>query len=465
MRIRYLLLPAALLTGLAACESALEVDPTDAVPEEFAIVDAGSARAAVRGMYDGLQSVNYYAEAFLTWGDLLSDNARRRGTFTSYREADNNLLRANNSQVEATWEAIYEVINRANVVIAKVPGVPGLSDAEKNQLVGEAYFLRALGYHDLVKLWAGVPIRLTPIQSIEEAADITRASVADVYTQIKADLNQAEALMSSQRETRAGSIGAVRALRARVLLYEASPGPTGRGTGDWTAVLNAANSVLAMPGYALADNYADLFHAVGANTAEDIFRVRFIAEDAFWAGYYYHTKPLGGRFEVGPTTGSTGISTAYETGDLRRAWSLKLDPSNTLYISKFPTPIGAEHPHVIRLAEVILIQAEALANLGQLPAAVDAYNRLRRRAGLAAHVFGANVLDQASAITAIQRERRVELAFEGDRWPDLVRSNRAVAVMGLQDRQYQVLLPIPQSEIDVTRRTDGTPRLEQNPGY
>jgi hypothetical protein len=332
-------------------------------------------------------------------------------------------------------------------------------------MLGEAHFLRALAYHDLVKFWGRVPIRLTPIASIEDAADITRASLDEVYAQIKSDLDLAEGLMSSQTESRAGSIGGVRAIRTRVLLYEASPGPTGRATGatgGWQAALDEADRVLAM-GYELADNYADLFHAVGANTSEDIFRVRFIAEDAFWAGYYFHTKPLGGRFEVGPTA---GIDAAYEDGDVRHTWSLKIDPnSQTLYISKFPTPIGAEHPHVIRLAEIILIQAEALANLNRLGEAVDAYNRLRERARLPLHVLGVDVTDQASVIAAIRRERRVELAFEGDRWPDLVRSNRAVTVMALSDRPGQVLYPIPQSEIDVSRREDGTPRLEQNPGY
>jgi len=465
MRIRDLLLPAALLAGLAACESTLEVDPTEAVPEEIAIVDAASARAAVRGMYDGLQSLNYYAEVMLTWGGLSADDLRRRGTFTSYREADNNLLKANNSQVQATWEDIYAVINRANVVLARVPDVPGLEDAERNQMLGEAHFLRALAYHDLVKLWGPVPIRLTPIETIDEAAEVSRATLTENYTQIKADLDQAEALMTSQRETRTGSVGAVRALRTRVLFYEASPGLTGRGTGPgggWQAALDEANRVLGM-GYALAESYGSLFHAVGADTREDIFRIRFIAHDAFWAGYYYHTKPLGGRFEVGPTD---DVVAAYEAGDARYAWSLKDDPSGTTYVAKFPTPVGAEHPHVMRLAEIVLIKAEALANLGRLGEAVDTYNQLRGRAGLSLHVLGTNVTDFNSVMAAIQRERRVELAFEGDRWPDLVRSNRVVGVMGLQGGlEYQALYPIPQSEIDVTMREDGTPRLQQNAGY
>ena len=470
MRIRYLLLPAALLAAVAGCKSTLDVDPTSVVAEDEAIVDAVSARAALAGAYDALQSTSYYAEMMLTWGELSADNALHTGTFTSYADADQNVLTSDNGQMEATWDALYRAINRANVIIERIPAVPGLTDAEKNQMVGEGYFLRALSYHNLVKLWTGVPIRTAPVASIAEASDVTRASVAEVYTQILSDLQQAEALMTSQRETRAGSLGAVRALRARVLLYRASSGPTGTNTGDWSAVEAAATSVLTMPGYGLALAYSDLFHPTGANTTEDIFRLRFTDQDAFWAGYYYLVKTLGGRYEVGPTA---SIRNAYETGDARRTWTIKTDPARAtrFYAAKFPTPTGTEHPHVIRLAEVYLIRAEARARQGvDLAGAVDDYNRLRTRAGLAAHVLGVNVVTAADVLAAIDRERRVELAFEGDRWPDLVRSGQAIAVMTAHKApqpfaQHQILYPIPQNEIDVTIGPNGQPRLTQNPGY
>jgi hypothetical protein len=463
MKTRYLLLPAMLLATVS-CQSTLDVSPTDAVPTERAIVDAVSARAALRGAYDALQELSYYAEPMLSWGELSADNMSHSGTFTSYREADLNDLTTINTQVEATWDDIYEAINRANVVIDKVPSVSGLTDAEKNQIVGEARFLRALHYHNLVKYWGGVPIRTAPVASISEAGNVTRATVAEVYAQIMTDLQQAEALMTSLDETRAGSIGGVRALRARVMLYRESPGLTGLNTGDWAAVEAAASAVIDVMPYTLAAEYGDLFHPTGNSTSEDIFRLRFIAEDAFWAGYYYLVKSLGGRYEVAPTT---SIRTAYEVGDERFTWSISSDPARPtrFYASKFPTPVGAEHPHVIRLAEVILIRAEARARQNNLVGAIDDYNLLRARAGLAAHALGVDVLTQADVIAAIGRERRVELAFEGDRWPDLVRTGQVVAVMNIADRPHQALYPIPQGEIDVTRNPDGSPRLTQNPGY
>jgi starch-binding outer membrane protein, SusD/RagB family len=460
MNIRHLLLPAALLTFASGCESTLEVQPTEEVSDENAIVDAVSARSALAGAYDALQEDYYYGEPIITMNELSADNAIHTGTFTSYVEADDNLLTAANDHAEGYWEDIYMAINRANVLIQKVPDVAGLSQAEKDQIVGEALFLRALHYHNLVKVYGGVPLRLTPVATIDEASNVARATVAEVYTQILADLNQAEGLMSSVDDTRIGSQGGVRALRARVLLYRASPGPTGVGDGAWAAVEAAATAVIGMSSYGLAAGYSDLFGPTGGDTPEDIFRVRFTDQDANSIGYYFTVKSIGGRYEVGP---SADIRNAYEPGDERRAWSIRTDPvrATRFYVSKYPTVAGTEHPHVIRLAEMYLIRAEARAMQNNFAGAVSDYNLLRVRAGLAPHVLGIDVAPTRDAVlAAVRKERRLELAFEGDRWPDLVRSDLAVSVMALQDRPHQVLYPIPQSERDVT-----TPPLQQNPGY
>ena len=111
----------------------------------------------------------------------------------------------------------------------------------------------------------------------------------------------------------------------------------------------------------------------------------------------------------------------------------------------------------IRLAEVLLIRAEALARQNDLVGAVDTYNLIRERAGLPPHTLGTEVTTQEDVLAAIDVERQLELAFEGDRWPDLVRTGRAVEVM--QMAEYQALYPIPQTEIDVA------PGVTQNPGY
>ena len=135
-RNRYLLLPAAAFMAavVGGCQSALEVDPVTSVPANKAIIDAISARAALAGVYDALQDTDYYGEYIYTWGELSADNAAHTGTFTSYADADQNVLTSDNTQIEQTWDAIYDAIARAYVVIANFQSVPGLSDADKNQI-------------------------------------------------------------------------------------------------------------------------------------------------------------------------------------------------------------------------------------------------------------------------------------------------------------------------------------------
>ena len=462
MRINKLLLVLAAV-GLSACNSALDVSPTSAISSDVAIVDAVGARAALQGAYQGLQLNGLYGHDLVDWTEVLSDNARWVGTFDNYGDADAHLLRSDNVTAAAIWNAAYNEINRVNQILAKVPALTDLDDAEKNEILGEAYFLRALTYHNLVKLFGnpgtlGVPLVLEPVTSATEANQATRAAGSAVYTQILADLAQAKQLITAGRsQTRQASLGAASAIEARVRLYN----------GDYAGAEAAAAAVEAM-GYTLAPTFSDLFDATGSNTPEDIFRVTFTPTQAQSASFYYLPKALGGRYEVAPTTatdnalGTTGIIAAFDPAsggsianynptDLRGKYSIARAGTRT-YAAKFRNPAGDEDLHVIRLAEVILIRAEALARLNRVPEAIAEYNRLRVRAGVAPDP---TTLTQAQALAAIAKERRLELAFEGDRWPDMIRTNTGLTnIPAAQD-----LLPIPQSELDVS------PNMVQNPGY
>jgi hypothetical protein len=444
-RLRHLLTGLAIAATAAGCDGALQTEPTDRVLSENEIVDAPTARAALVGEYDGLQPLSYYGRNFLVLGDLSADNAKHLGTFQYLDDVDRNDVKADNTAVTGVWGAIYGALARTNTVLAKVPALTDISDSERNEILGESYFLRALHLHNLTKFWGDVPMPLAPITSAADAATVTRTPAAQVYTQILSDLTKAEQLITIAKQTTQASLGAVRALRARVLLYK----------GDYQGALDATTAVMGM-GYSLAPSYTDLFTADGTATPEDIFRVAFTPQEFNEMGWYYLRA---GRREVGVTP---ELNLAYAAGDVRKAATVAPSSSNFQGV-KFPTTIGGEDLHVIRFAEVVLIRAEALARLngaGQLALAVAEYNKIRVRAKLAPHTFGTEVATQAQVLAAIDKERRLELALEGDRWPDLVRTGRVVSVMGLAaDQAFQALYPIPAEEIVVA------PQLTQNSGY
>jgi hypothetical protein len=449
MRSRLLFL--ALPLAVAGCSSVLDVTPRSTVPEATAIADAAGARSALNGAYAGLQSLSYYGESYVVYPEVVSDNGRFVGTLTAYADGDHNAMTTDNAEVTTMWNAIYDDINRVNEIITKVPNITGMSADDKNEILGEAYFLRALDYHNLVRLWGDVPLRLEPVESVTQAAEITRSSSAEVYTQIMSDIGQAETLMTNTDNDTQASLGAAFALDARVRLYMQ----------DWAGAEAAAATVEGM-GYQLADNFSDLFNANGNATSEDIFRVLFTPTQYNEVGYYYLTKNLGGRYEVAPTSdiikafdpASDGDIHAYNPTDARGQYSINLDGSR-VYASRYLTSAGTEYVHVIRLAEVILIRAEALAQLNRLPEAVDEYNRTRVRAGLDPDARLGRT--QADVLASIYNERRLELAFEGDRWPDLVRRGVAASTLGISANM--TLFPIPQHEVDTA------PGITQNPGY
>jgi len=429
-------LPLALAAALAAvlfpgCDSFLDLEPPDRLTDSVVIEDAEGARQALIGSYTALQSRSYYGGTYLFMGDLSADNTVHGGTSVDYADADANNLRAGNGAVEAMYSRLYYAISINNHILEKVPGLTDLEATEKNEILGEAHFLRALHHHNLVRLWGDVPVITQTIVSVEQSSQVSRAPVAEVYAQILDDLAQAEGLITNATQTTQASLGSVRALRARVLLYN----------GDWAGAEQAAIAVEGM-GYTLAPVYGTLFSAT-ATTPEDIFRVAFDAQSYNDIFYNYRLRR---EFRVAPE-----LLAAYSpTGDARRTWNILTDSQGRVLGNKYRDTNG-------RFAEVVLTRAEALARQGRLAEAVVQYNRIRVRAGLAAHVLGTDVTSEDEVLAAIWNERRLEFAFEGDRWPDLVRTGRVPTVMGIP--ATAALYPIPQRELDIA------PNMTQNPGY
>lgn len=435
------------LLASAGCKDFLDVKPVTEVAGAAAITDLRSAQAAAAGMYDELQSTSYYGGDFTIFMDLSGPDVIHTGTFTSYADADDNNLTTDNGSVDGMWAAAYRAIGRANTILAKVPGIASIAAADRDAVLGQAYFVRALAYHDLVKVFGqplgglGVPLRLKPPVTIEETFAVTRASTAEVYAQILSDLAAAEPLLAGTSDRHQGTVTAVRALRARVQLYMK----------NYAGALVSTRQVLATSGYSLTPNYADLFTAGVSTTPENIFQLSFTAADASNLGYYYISKPLGGRREVAP---SAGYATSFLAGDARQTVTAKNRTATSYYGAKYPSPAGDDDFHVIRLAEVILIKAEAHAQLAQLDSAAIEVNKIRVRARLAP--VAVPFASVAAAMTEIIAQRRWEFGLEGQRWPDVVRLGIAAAAVGTQ-----ALYPIPQGEIDVTAKGS----LVQNPGY
>lgn len=459
-----------MVAGLVACDDTLSLSPTSEVREEDAIVDAGSARAALAGAYDALQGGNYYGGEFMFYSDLLSEDVEHTGTFSDYAATDANRVLPENESLLGIWGALYNAVGVANQLIVRVPNVPGMTDSERDDILGQAYFIRALTYHNLVKLWGDIPMPLEPL-SAADAAQLSKTPVNAVYTQILADLNQAGSLIGNSSDTRKATVDAVAAMRSRVMLFQQ----------NWQGVIDAAVAVEAA-GYALATNYEDLFTADGQDTQEDIFRVSFTPVEFNNAGFFYISRSFGGRWEVAPTVAlidaygvssdpnynpdTTSLTSAFDPADSRAFWNIAFDARDRNFGGKFPTPIGAEDIHVIRFGEVVLNRAEALAQrngVGDLAAAILQVNRIRARASGAPAINPVG-LNQTQVLNLIYRERRLELAMEGFAWPDLVRTGRAIAVLGAANvATYELRLPIPQAEVDVMAAA--VKPTFQNPGY
>lgn len=435
--------------GLAgtSCDKVLDQQPQNALDSAQVFTDLAGANAALTGVYGGLTTANYYGLRYPEFSDLLADNLAHLGTFPSFAEFKNRNIQTNNVEVSNMWADIYATVNRANNVIEYVPAVGGILDADKKRLVAEAKFLRALSYFDLVRYWGAVPLVLTATKKADTSLNVARTPANAVYDQVKKDLDDAENDLSEGSPSRASKSGA-RALKARLALYR----------GQYTEAATLADQVIATTKYTLLPVYRDNFDA--KNTTEAIFELNFDNITRSQFAFFFFPGSNGGRNEIGPL--GTTLPAAYEVGDVRKNASIsdgtfpvdgRLIPAN-VGIKYTRAGTGEDNFRILRLAEVILIGAEAKAQNNDLIGSLTLLNRIRTRAKLAPSLAAT----QADLLSAIEQERRVELAFEGHRWFDLVRTGRAQTLLGITDAR-RLLLPIPFRDIT------NNPNITQNDGY
>jgi len=433
-----------------ACEKNIELDPETALDGTAGFKTKQDVDAALIGCYSALQSANYMGLRYWALADMYADILAHTGTFPSFAQVANRSILADNVELRNMWQQIYIAINRTNNVIASAPGVSDPS-FNVNNAIGEARFLRAYNYFNLLVLYGGsttgynqaggvgVPLVTTPTLTAADAAPKPRNTEAEVWALILEDLDFAAQNMLNTNGVGRANKRVAQALKARAHLYR----------GEWAMAELAAGDVITTGGYTLIPGatYSDIY--LKKNTGEAIWELQFDPTNANSIAFFYYPTSLGGRNEMASTT---SLRDAHEAGDVRQAVNYTTTPAaKTLKYTRVP---GDDNVLMIRLAEMYLIRAEAQARLNKLPDAVTDLNAIRTRAGLGM----ASPTTTDEVIAAIEKERRLEFAHEGHRWFDLRRYNKWSDVGITQE--YRALWPIPQREVETSEGI-----IAQNPGY
>lgn len=441
------ILSMSLVVLLSSCEKFLEVNPKESISDAVTIVDRTSAETAIRGVYSALASGDYYGTSFQSIGYLSGDNIQWTGSQSQVQEFINKKVNADNATISSAWVAIYRTINRANNVITKVANVtdPQLTQALKNQYIGEAYFIRALAYFDLARTWGGVPLITVPTVNPTDNVGLKRSTQAETYAQVLKDLEAAEPLLPATTDRFRATRKTVWALRARYHLYQK----------EWAKAEEYASKVITdATNYRLIKPFSAFFANDARGTAESIFEIFYngTTEVNSHRGQW-QPQTNGGTRQWAPNDALVALLNDPTVGGNRSALVSK-DNQNRWYGNLYYRNPASDPSYIIRIAELYLIRAEALAQQSKLNEALVDLNLVRDRAGIAP----STAATKDNVLLAIENERRVEFALEPHRWFDIVRTGRANTVFGVTDAN-RLLLPIPVQQLLSDKS------LEQNPGY
>lgn len=422
---------------------------------------------AVNGVYGTLASL--FASNYVSLTELPSDNASTVGENTDRALIDKFSYSPVNGLFEAAWQSSYRCISNANQVIYAIPDVAFKNESLKNQYLGETLFIRALSYFNLVRWFGAVPYIDAPI-TIEESMNITRTDAEVIYNElIIPDLQQAIELLPKSYSGE--NIGRATSYAAATLL-----GKVYLTLHDYEKAVTVLKDVIDSKKYSLLPAFADIFDPNNANHAESIFEIQF--EKGYTGGSNWscgaHNNNLSQEFGVstgGNTLPTSDIINALDASSARYKATIGLSKSGSIrYIKKHYMELSIQNHSddnwpLLRYADVLLMYAEALNELTEAPSeeAIAFVNQVRRRAYAASDsshdLSEAETIDQNTFREVIWLERRLELAFEGHRWFDLLRTGQYMKVMnehfatwnnGLYVvEDYNRLFPVPQREIDV----------------
>lgn len=489
-----------LILELNSCgKGFLDLSPTSTLNTGNAYNSANDLNNAIVGAYNIFYQ-EYYVWDWILLGDMRTDNAYAGGGGDIYTTPYATLtIQPGNERMEFDWAQLYQGIGRCNVILDKVNEVkdPALDENNARQnIIGQASFLRAYHYFQLVKTWGGVPIELHSNTTDPSKTNLPRSTAIEVYNQIVKDLNVAIANLpyvyssdNTVNKVRATK-GAAYALMAKIWAQ--------RPDRDYSKVIAYCDSVINSPaGYKLI-NYTDLFDGNHYCNDESILEIAFQTDPNWitsnWGtalfnevgdgfqNYCVPSKDLVNLYKSNNDAVRMNANIIFRTNNLYadENWNPCNNPDSIVpyyYKQKYPNGWnGGDHLYLLRLADIILLKAEAQNETGNLSGAIANVNLIRNRVGLPP-ISAANKEDMRSKIL---NERRMELAFEGQRFDDLVRNGVFVSTMNnLKVYKYtcingkpsapilinynatpdKELCPIPQNELD------RNPNLTQNPGY
>lgn len=464
---------------LSSCSDYLDTKPiTETTVESTGKVIANAAQAESRmtAVYASFGGEYWQLDYFFN-GDAQTDDSYSGSDNTQNFQQDEYRILSTNTNVNRDWGYIYDNINKCNFILNYINEATDLSAARRDEMIGEASLIRALNLFHAVQLWGDVPIATKAVVNVNQdnfnevypQLYPTRKPKEEVYAAIIADCETAIQKAPATTYKFKANKGAANALLAKVYATKVNP--------DWAKVKQYSDAVLA-GGYKLLTNYEDLFDTVHEGNAESIWE----ANGEGWGspiGAWGTSMFYGTDWKKFMTPSNDLIQTFTAEGDgIRKKSSVIVkDVSWTdnywsatgyPFAYKMRNTDGKQNFYILRLADIILLKAEALAQTGDIAGAMTQVNQVRTRVGLP----NVTATDQKSALDLILKERKMELAFEGHRWFDLKRTGKAIEILSKQKdgkgvvlpyaanlNQDRLLWPIPQI------KKDANPNLTQNPGY
>jgi hypothetical protein len=459
---------------LAGCNKLLQVaPPVNTIPTSEVFQNDQQATEAATGMYAGMINIsldNFASGGITLYGGMSADelipfDQAFNDGLEQFQE--DNILTNNNALAFGLWNPAYSTIYDANALLTGLASGTGIHDSVKNELTGEAEFVRAFCNFYLVNLWGQVPL-VTSV-NWQKTNLLSSSSTADIYAAIVSDLEDARARLAVDYSVGGGqrivpNKWAAEALLARVFLF----------TGEYDSASYYAGDVIAQSGtYSLVSDLNGIFlinstEAIWQlqqsnltfpfNATPDGFRFIPLQLNSYYVPFAYLTPTLLNAFDPGDNRVAAWIdSTNYSGTELYFPYKYKVGPAEAAAGAPY-----TEYYMVLRLGEQYLIRAEGEARgSGGVTAAVTDLNTIRNRAGLPGYTGS---MSQDSVLAAIIHERQVELFAEwGARWFDLKRIGQAAAVLSAEKGRtvdpYELLYPIPNEDILKD------PNLRQNPGY